>query len=92
MTRSAEVQVEPILDGLEEAVWVRILARRQAASAASSGVRFALTIAALAVGVAAGGLRPAERPAPDRPAHLSELTVLSEDGLLVPSMILGGGA
>ena len=40
----------------------------------------------LALGLALGALHPS------RPAHLSELGVLSEDGLLAPSVRLGGGA
>ena len=43
-------------------------------------------VTALALGLALGALHPS------RPAHLSELGVLSEDGLLAPSVRLGGGA
>jgi hypothetical protein len=75
------------LDGLEDLVWSRVQARKAAAGAGSLTVRATLTIAALAMGLAFGALHP--RP---QPAHLSEMAVLSEDGLLAPSIRLGGGA
>jgi hypothetical protein len=74
------------LDGLEDSVWQAVQQRR-AASAGGAGMRIALTVAALAVGLAFGALHPA-----DKPTHLSEMGVLSEDGLLAPSIRLGGGA
>jgi hypothetical protein len=45
-----------------------------------------VTVAALAAGLAFGAFNAA------RPSHLSEMGVLSEDGLLAPSIRLGGGA
>jgi hypothetical protein len=73
------------LDGLEDSVWTAVQARR-AAAGASAGVRVALTIAALALGLAFGAMNAA------KPTHLSEMGLLSEDGLLAPSIRLGGGA
>jgi hypothetical protein len=75
------------LDGLEDQVWAKLQARKAAAGAGSVGVRAALTLAALAIGLAFGALHPQTAP-----AHLSEMGVLSEDGLLAPSIRLGGGA
>jgi hypothetical protein len=73
------------LDGLEDRVWTAVQARRSAAGAGSPGVRVALTLAALALGLAFGAMNTS------RPAHLSEMGLLSEDGLLAPSVRLGGG-
>jgi hypothetical protein len=78
----------PALDGLEDAVWTQVQARRAAAGPGSIGVRAALTVAALGLGLAFGALHGQPKPAP----HLSEMGVLSEDGLLAPSIRLGGGA
>lgn len=75
------------LDGLESAVWTKVQERRAAAAAGSAGVRVALTALALAAGLAFGVAH--QQP---RPAHVAELGVLSEDGLLAPSVRLGGGA
>jgi len=75
------------LDGLEDSVWSAVQSRRAAAAGGSVGVRVALTIAALGVGLAFGALNT-----PAKPVHLSEMGVLSEDGLLAPSIRLGGGA
>jgi hypothetical protein len=73
------------LDGLEDSVWSAVRQRRAAAGAAT-GVRVAMTIAALAMGLAFGAMNTT------KPTHLSEMGVLSEDGLLAPSIRLGGGA
>lgn len=83
----AAVQPEPALAGLEDQVWSKVQARKAAAGAGSTGVRVALTALALAGGLAFGVMHQ-----PQRPAHLAELGVLSEDGLLAPSVRLGGGA
>ncbi len=78
------------LDGLEDSVWAKVQARKSANAAGGIGVRTALTVAALAAGLAFGALQPhASKP---QQVHLSELGVLSEDGLLAPSVRLGGGA
>jgi hypothetical protein len=87
----AAVPAEPSLDGLEDSVWTRVQARKAAAGAGSTGVRVAVTALALAVGVTFGVLHQAHRQAPSQ-AQLAELGVLSEDGLLAPSVRLGGGA
>jgi len=76
------------LDGLEDQVWTKVQARK-AASAAGSTVRMALTGLALAGGLAFGALHKSVTPAQ---VHVAELGVLSEDGLLAPSVRLGGGA
>lgn len=76
----------PALDGLEDQVWAQVQARKAAAGMGSAGLRVTLTIAALALGLAFGALHPS------KPTHLSEMGVLSEDGLLAPSIRLGGGA
>ncbi len=83
----ADTDVPDSLDGLEDRVWTAVQRRRADAGAGSMGVRLALTVAALAVGLAFGALR-----APVRADHMSEMGVLSEDGLLAPSIRLGGGA
>jgi hypothetical protein len=82
----AALDSAPALDGLEDRVWAAVQARRAAAGMGGAGLRVALTLAALAMGLAFGALHPS------RPAHLSELGLLSEDGLLAPSIRLGGGA
>jgi hypothetical protein len=82
----AKADMAPALDGLEDSVWTAVQARRAAAGAGSAGVRVALTIAALAMGLAFGTMNAS------KPTHLSEMGVLSEDGLLAPSIRLGGGA
>ena len=76
------------LDGLEDQVWTKVQARK-AASAAGSTVRVAVTGLALAGGLAFGALHKSAAPAQ---VHVAELGVLSEDGLLAPSVRLGGGA
>ena len=76
----------PALDGLEDQVWAQVQARKVAAGVGSAGLRATLTIAALALGLAFGALHQS------KPVHLSEMGVLSEDGLLAPSIRLGGGA
>jgi hypothetical protein len=84
------MDTESPLAGLEDGVWARVQAGKAAAAAGSTGVRVALTAAALAIGLAFGALhQQAQRPAQ---AHLAELGVLSEDGQLAPSVRLGGGA
>jgi hypothetical protein len=87
----ADAALESIrMAGLEDSVWSRVQAKKAAAGAGSAGVRVALTAAALAIGLAFGALhQPAHQPAR---AHVAELGVLSEDGLLAPSVRLGGGA
>ncbi len=85
----AGVDQGPALDGLEDGVWAKVKARRDAAASGSVGVRAALTAAALAAGVAFGALQHA--PAAPKPV-LTEMGVLSEDGLLAPSVRIGGGA
>jgi hypothetical protein len=82
----AAIDAAPALDGLEDRVWAAVQARKAAAGLRSPGLRATLTIAALAMGLAFGALHQS------RPAHLSELGVLSEDGMLAPSIRLGGGA
>lgn len=74
------------LQGLEDRVWAAVQSRRAVAGTGSAGVRVGLTAAALALGLVFGAQHPA------RSAHLSELGLLSEDGLLAPSIRLGGGA
>jgi hypothetical protein len=87
----AAIEAEPALAGLEDSVWTQVQARKAAAAAGSVGVRMALTAGALAIGLAFGALhQQAQRPA--QQAHVAELGVLSEDGLLAPSVRLGGGA
>ena len=83
----AAVNLAPALDGLEDRVWTKVQARKAAAGAGSVGVRAALTVTALAVGLAFGALHTTPKP-----THLSEMGLLSEDGLLAPSVRLGGGA
>jgi hypothetical protein len=84
----AVADASPALAGLEDSVWSRVQARKAAAPAGSIGVRVALTAAALAIGLAFGALHQQ----PQRQAHVAEVGVLSEDGLLAPSVRLGGGA
>jgi hypothetical protein len=81
----AGADMAPALDGLESSVWSAVQAQRTQARA-GAGVRVAMTIAALALGLAFGAMNAA------KPTHLSEMGVLSEDGLLAPSIRLGGGA
>ena len=81
----AGVQLDPALDGLEDKVWSAVQQRR-AAAGAGARVQVAMTIAALAMGLAFGAMNGS------KPVHLSEMGVLSEDGLLAPSIRLGGGA
>jgi hypothetical protein len=81
----AGADIAPALDGLEASVWSAVQAQRTAAGA-GAGVRVAMTIAALALGLAFGAMNAA------KPTHLSEMGLLSEDGLLAPSIRLGGGA
>ena len=85
----AAVDGSPALSGLEDSVWTRVQARRAAAGAGSAHVRLALTALALVTGVAFGALHHQPRPAQPQ---VAELGVLSEDGLLAPSVRLGGGA
>ena len=84
----AAVDSSPALSGLEDAVWTQVQARKAAAAAGSIHVRVAVTALALAMGLAFG----VGRQQPPRQAHVAELGVLSEDGLLAPSVRLGGGA
>jgi hypothetical protein len=72
------------LEGLEDRIWARVGAQRDAARASSIGVRAALTLAALTLGLVFGVMHP------PRPTHLSEMGVLSEDGAFAPSIRLGG--
>ena len=83
----AAANLAPALDGLEDSVWTKVQARKAVAGAGSVGVRAALTVTALAVGLAFGAMHPTPKP-----THLSEMGLLSEDGLLAPSVRLGGGA
>ena len=86
----AAINADPALAGFEDEVWTKVQARKAAAGAGSTGVRVALTAMALAIGLAFGALHhQAQSPAQ---VHLAELGVLSEDGLLAPSVRLGGGA
>jgi len=78
------------LDGLEDVVWTKVQARKTASAAGGIGVRAALTIGALAAGLAFGVMHPQKKL--DFQPHVAELGVLSEDGLLAPSVRLGGGA
>ena len=82
----ADSDVAADLDGLEDRVWNSVQVRRSAAGTGSVGVRVTLTLAALALGLAFGAMNAA------KPSHLSEMGLLSEDGLLAPSIRLGGGA
>ena len=75
------------LDGLENQVWTKVQARK-AAAAAGSTVQLAVTALALAGGLAFGVMHKSAAPAQ---VHVAELGVLSEDGLLAPSVRLGGG-
>ena len=84
----AAIDAPVALDGLEDAVWTKVQ-QRKAASAAGSGVRLAVTALALAGGLAFGVMHKASAPAQ---VHVAELGVLSEDGMLAPSVRLGGGA
>jgi hypothetical protein len=86
---AALAAADPIvsLDGLEDQVWTKVQARK-AASAAGSTVRLAVTGLALAGGLAFGALH---KPTPPAQLHVAELGLLSEDGLLAPSVRLGGG-
>ena len=77
------------LDGLEDSVWAKVQARKAAAGAGSITVRLALTGLALAGGLAFGVMHKAAAPAR---VNVAELGVLSEDGMLAPSVRLGGGA
>lgn len=77
------------LDGLEDSVWAKVQARKVAAGAGGTTVRVALTGLALAGGLAFGLMHKAAAPAQ---VHVAELGVLSEDGMLAPSVRLGGGA
>ena len=86
----AAMQSEPALAGFEDQVWSKVQARKAAAGAGSAGVRVALTATALAIGVAFGALH--HQPPGPAQSHVAELGVLSEDGLLAPSVRLGGGA
>lgn len=86
----AGMDLEPSLAGMEDRVWTRVQARKAAAAAGSAGVRVALTALALAVGLAFGVHHQPSR-APQQP-QVAELGLLSEDGLLAPSVRLGGGA
>ena len=79
-------QSAPELDGLEHRVWTEVQARKAAAGAGSLGVRTVLTLMALALGLAFGALHQTPRS-----THLAEMGLLSEDGLLAPSIRLGGG-
>lgn len=79
-------QSAPELDGLEQRVWDQVQSRKAAAGAGSLGVRAALTLSALALGLAFGALHQTPRP-----THVAELGLLSEDGFLAPSVRLGGG-
>jgi hypothetical protein len=83
----AAITPEPALAGMEDNIWIKVQQRKAAAAAGSTSVRVALTVLALAGGLAFGALHQ-----PQRPAHVAELGVLSEDGLLAPSVRLGGGA
>jgi hypothetical protein len=80
----ARADLHPALDGLEDRVWAAVQARR-ANAAGGAGMRAAVTVAALALGLVFGAVTVA------RPPHLSEMGLLSEDGLLTPSVRLGGG-
>jgi hypothetical protein len=83
----------PALAGLEDSVWTKVQARKAAAGAGSARVRLAVTVMALGAGVAFGALHQPPRPAQAQvQARVAELGVLSEDGLLAPSVRLGGGA
>jgi hypothetical protein len=84
----AASQPAAALDGLEGQVWAKVQARKAAAAAGSTGVRLALTGLALATGLAFGAVHRSATA----PVHVAELGVLSEDGLLAPSVRLGGGA
>ena len=64
-------------------------AKKAAAGAGGTTVRVALTGLALAGGLAFGVMHRAAAPAQVR---VAELGVLSEDGMLAPSVRLGGGA
>jgi hypothetical protein len=81
----AEAPVHPDLEGLEAGVWTRVQARR--AESAAAGLRVAVTVAALALGVAFGALHR-----PQTPSANAEMAVVSDDGLLAPSARLGDGA
>jgi hypothetical protein len=87
----AAIDAEPSLAGLEDSVWTQVQARKAAGAAGSSGVRVAVTALALAVGVTFGVLHQSHRQASSQ-VQVAELGVLSEDGLLAPSVRLGGGA
>lgn len=86
---AADASASVALDGLEDRVWTKVQARKAAAAAGSISVRLAVTGLALAAGLAFGVMHKAAAPAQ---VHVAELAVLSEDGLLAPSVRLGGGA
>lgn len=85
----AGMDLEPSLAGLEDRVWTRVQARKAAAAAGSTGVRVALTALALTIGLAFG---VHHQPSRAQQPQVAELGLLSEDGLLAPSVRLGGGA
>ncbi len=82
----ASVRLYAPLDGLEDRVGRALQIRQAGAQTPGLQIRIAVTVAALAAGLAFGAFNAA------RPSHLSEMGVLSEDGLLAPSIRLGGGA
>jgi hypothetical protein len=82
----AAARLSAPLDGLEDRVGRAVQIRRASAQTPAFQIRVAVTVAALAAGLAFGAFNAA------RPSHLSEMGVLSEDGLLAPSIRLGGGA
>jgi len=85
----AAMDSSPTLAGLEDSVWTQVQARKAAAAAGGTGVRVVVTALALAIGLAFGAFHQQQ---PSRQAQLAELGVLSDDGLLAPSVRLGGGA
>ncbi len=82
----SDLDYEASLDGLEGAVWARIERGKRSAAAPSAGVRFGLVAAALALGLAVGMGGFGHKVS----GFGSEMTVLSDDSGLAPSLRLGG--
>ncbi len=83
----SHVDYDAPLEGLENAIWTRFERDKADAAAPSMGVQLGLAAAALAMGLMIG-LGSSHTGKPAGPG--SEMTVLSDDSGLAPSMRLGG--